>query len=661
MSPKSRFSRTAGIFDPIQPKAGIEVHRQAFLNFEETLLQGDASQTAGEAREMLTKRMRFSLVLVVGIFVLLIGRVFFLQIVSGKTYDNLAQGNRIRIQSEQAPRGLVYDARKRALVHNVASFNVAAVPIDLPKDDQERNRLITDLARVLGKKPEDVASVFANLISYSSAPVSVQENISREAAMILNANYDKFPGIVVQNSSRREYDNGPLFAHILGFTGKITQLEFDTHKNDAGDPYLLTDPIGKTGVESTYEQDLRGEHGKNQVEVDSLGRVENVLARKEPVSGKGVVLTIDRDVQQKLTDLLAEAAHKAGSSKASAVMLNPQNGEVLALVSLPSYDNNLFAQGISSDDYNRLLQDKDRPMFNRAIAGIYPPGSTIKPVVGAAALQEGIVTPQTTIVDKGVIVVPNQYDSKITYRFVGWKPQGLGPMNIYSAIALSSDIYFYTVAGGFEKIKGLGADKVLHYFTLFRLGAKLGIDLPQESAGLVPSPAWKQRVKGEAWYLGDTYHVGIGQGDLLTTPLQVVNYTATIANGGTMYKPHVAKQLLDSDGQVVQEVQPVKLVRQIVDEKNIQIIRDAMRQTVTSGSGRLLNTLPVSAAGKTGTAQFDNNASTHAWFEAFAPFDKPEVALVVMVEGGGEGNETAVPVARDMLQWYFTDYKNSLK
>ena len=326
------------------------------------------------------------------------------------------------------------------------------------------------------------------------------------------------------------------------------------------------------------------------------------------------------------------------AKKAAAVATNPKTGEVLALISLPSFDGNWFAQGISSSQYQSLLSDSNSPLLNRALSGTYPPGSTVKPMLAVAGLTEGVITPKTKILDDGVIRIGN-------FTFYGYDREGLGLMDVYSAIARSSDIFFYTLGGGSPKsqIAGLGPEKLAEWYRKFHLGKALGVDLPSEKDGLVPDPDWKQQAKKEQWYLGDTYHVSIGQGDLLVTPLQVNSWTSTIANGGKIMEPHI-----------LSEKEPKVLAENFLDPQWIQVAADGMRQAVSTGSARLLSTLPIEVSGKTGTAQFDarNLYLTHAWFTSYAPSQDPRIALTILVESGGEGSSVAVPVAKQVYEWY---------
>jgi penicillin-binding protein 2 len=315
------------------------------------------------------------------------------------------------------------------------------------------------------------------------------------------------------------------------------------------------------------------------------------------------------------------------------------------LVNLPSYDNNMFAKGISLDDYKTLITDPDKPMFNRAISGEYPPGSTFKLLVASAALQEGTITPSTTLDCPAAINIGS-------YRFPDWKTHGL--TDVRKAIAESVDIFFYAIGGGWNGITGIGIDKIKKYADEFGLGRTLGIDIPGEAPGLVPDQAWKQNKLGEHWYVGDDYHCAIGQGFITATPLQIANYTAAVANGGTVYKPHLVTSIKKNDG-TEEKIEPETLNRNFISESNLEVVREGMRQTVISGTAQPLKELPVQVAGKTGTAQFGGENKTHGWFTSFAPYDKPQIALAVLVEGGGEGFSTAEPVTKEVYQWYFED------
>jgi penicillin-binding protein 2 len=390
--------------------------------------------------------------------------------------------------------------------------------------------------------------------------------------------------------------------------------------------------------------------------VDATGKFMSDLGENNPTAGDKLVLNLDKGLQDRLYQDLSTIK----SPKAAAVALDPRTGAVLALASLPGFDDNLFAGGISQQDYQKLTSDPNLPMFNRTISGQYPPGSTSKLMTATAGLQTGVINEYTKIVDNGDLIVPNEFGGAPA-EFHGWKPGGLGAMDVRSAIALSSDIFFYEVAGGSPNgsFPGLGPDRLADYFRKFGLGKPLGIDIPGEQPGLVPDPAWKMAYYNNdpllgKWYLGDTYHMGIGQGFVLVTPLQVAEWTAIVANGGVGYVPQIAQKALDQNGNVVWQNQPKVLVSNIASSSVFQIVQEGMRQTVTAGTAKPLNSLPITSAGKTGTSQFDGSdpSLTHAWFTAYAPYENPQIVITVLVEAGGEGNAVAEPVVKDALNWW---------
>jgi penicillin-binding protein 2 len=334
------------------------------------------------------------------------------------------------------------------------------------------------------------------------------------------------------------------------------------------------------------------------------------------------------------------------SQAAAGIAMDPETGEILALVSIPAYNNNFFAQGITSARYNEIIDHPSNPLFNRAIAGEYPPGSVFKPVMATAGLEEGLINERTSFKSVGGIRVGKWF-------FPDWKAGGHGVTDVRKAIAESVNTFFYYLGGGYNDFTGLGVDKILEYAGRFGLGSETGIDLPAEADGLLPSRAWKKEEIGEGWYIGDTYHLSIGQGFLLTTPIQVANYTSVLANGRTLYRPSLIKEVTDSAGGVVKEFEPEVIRDNFIDKKNIEIVRQGMRQAVTRGSCAKLFDLPVKVAGKTGTAQWANDKPPHSWFTGFAPYENPEIVLTVLVEKGGDSEKISVPAAKEIFKWYF--------
>ena len=580
---------------------------------------------------------------------IILARVAWLQIIKGDYYYNLAEGNRIRIARIEANRGIIYDSSNRPLVRNVANFLLYFVPADLPENEQEKRSIIERLSQILGTlSPADIENILTavkpkSLESYQ--PLFVTDNIEYNKAMLLYLESDKMPGVYLSNKTKREYNLSSLsLSHILGYTSKINQTELDKY----GSEYLPIDYIGKTGIENFWENELKGQSGKKQIEVDALGKEKKIINQLAGADGHNLVLSIDIDLQKKLEETIISVLKKLKLNKACAIALDPNNGEILALVSLPSYNNNLFARGITNDEYQALVSHPDQPLFNRCTSGEYPSGSTIKPVLAAAALEEGIINENTSFISTGGLRIGEWF-------FPDWKVGGHGVTNVRKAIAESVNTFFYYIGGGYGDFVGLGIDRMVRYEKIFGLGKQTGIDIIGEAKGFLPTKDWKETIKGERWYVGDTYHAAIGQGDITVTPLQVANYTAVFANGGLLYRPHFIRQVLSSDDKIIRQVDHKPIKSNVVSSENIKIVREGMRQTVAAGSARSLASAPVAVAGKTGTAQWSSNKPNHAWFTGFAPYDKPQIVITILIEQGGEGSSVAVPIAREVLEWYFSN------
>lgn len=578
-----------------------------------------------------------------------------LQVVQGERMRELAEGNRLRLQTVLAPRGFIQDRNGEILAKNTASFNLALTLIDLPDDNQAQ--IFERVSQQFGIPASEIAGKMAKHSGSQLEPIIIKRNITQQESIAFEVNAAELPGFSLVNIPVRDYQTAEVFSHALGYTGIVSDTEYAELRSQN---YELNDFIGKSGIEQAYEQYLRGANGNKQVEVDSSGDPIKELGTVEPEPGNIVELNIDAGLQRKLYE---DFTKSPVGNKGAAVAINPKTGEVLALVSVPGFNNNLFAPGIKSTDYEQLLTNPNLPLFNRAIAGTYPPGSVIKPVGAAAVLQEGIVKPDTIIVDRGLLVIPNQFNPSISYNFVGWKREGLGPMDVRSAIAQSSDIYFYIVSGGHptSSVQGIGAEKLAEYYRRFGMGAVTGIDIAGEKPARVADPNWKaEYFKGDEiaakWYLGDTYHIAIGQGDMLATPMQVAVWTAAIANNGVLNQPRLLRRILNQNHETIFTPEARQLINAGVSLDNLREVQAGMRDNVTSekGSGRQLASLPITAAGKTGTSQFDGSdpKRTHAWYTAYAPYENPEIVITVLVEAGGEGHAAAVPIVKNALQWW---------
>lgn len=583
----------------------------------------------------------------IGVFCILFSRVVYLNVFKGAEYQEIAERNSLRAIVIPAPRGIIYDRFGKQLVSNTPSMDAIIVPIDIPKEKEKQDEMARLLTQTFSLDEGMLDEIFQKMDKRSLQPILLKAQVNQEETLLFLSRSRELPGVSLYKTTQRHYTDSLIFSHLLGYEGKIRKEELVSHPD-----YLLTDSIGKQGIEKSYESSLRGIHGFQQAEVDSLGHVKKELGIVAPVLGNDLILNIDADLQKKISDSLQALLEKENLKQAAAIAIDPRNGAVRAIVSLPSFDNNLFATGISSKEYQSLIDDPFLPLFNRALSGEYPPGSTIKPVLASAALAEGIITPNTVINGSGgVLRIGN-------FSFRDWTVHE--PSTVRQAIAQSNDIFFYTIGGGYNGITGLGMERMKKYENLFGYGSKTNIDMPGEANGFIPDPEWKKNTVGDRWYIGDDYHAAIGQGFLTATPLQILNSVSAIANGGTLYIPKVVSQIRSADG-VVTKVPTEILRKDFISEDILRTVREGMRETVTDGTAQSLKTLSVAVAGKTGTAQFGNNNKTHGWFVSFAPFENPSLAMIVLVEGQGMEGYNTVPVTRDVYDWYFSQADISQK
>jgi len=574
-------------------------------------------------------------------FGILFSRVTYLQLQQTDYYRKLSDNNRIQSIIIRAPRGIIKDRFGEVLAHNIAGFELFIVPANLPQE-QEKKRMIFDKLKKITSLEDDKADLILKASAKDKKHYSLKEKITTEEALQLIEQIGELPGIYVSQSAQREYPQGESFAHIIGYEGKITQAELKKRKK-----YLLIDHLGKSGLELIYEKELHGQHGRRRFEVDAKGEVERELEKVQPLVGDELILNIDARLQNKVFDILKNSlAKNKEATGATVIIVDPRGGQIRALVSLPSFDNNLFVGGIKQEDYQRLISDENKPLLNRAISGEYPPGSVFKLVIAGAALEERVIQENTSVNCSGSITVGK-------WTFPDWKAHGV--TDVKKAIAESCDVFFYALGGGYGNINGLGANRIKQYAELFGYGEKSGIDLSGEVKGNIPDKSWKFKQIGERWYLGDDYHMAIGQGFVLVTPLQVAMATSAIANGGTLFVPRIVDKIINPYTHQEKNISAEEKNKILIGKDNLKIVRVGMRQTVEGekGSARSLNSLKVAVAGKTGTAQFGSEDKTHSWFTSFAPYEQPELAMVVLVEGGGEGHLWAVPITKEIYQWYF--------
>jgi len=592
--------------------------------------EGEKGKLEKPIKERVLKLFLIAIIVILGLLLL---KSFQLQIIKGGYWRILADENRIRSLPIEPLRGIIYDKNKIPLAINIPKLDLVVIPADLV-ENKEFERIIERLAQTLEKPKEEIEGKINENIALSY-PIVIEEDIPTEKALLLESEFSDVPEISIRKDSRRQYENGPIFVHVLGYLGKANKEEISQKK------YFLDDYIGRAGIENVYENMLKGFYGEELVEIDNLGRSQKVLATKEALAGQDVVLSIDAELQKEIYNVLKAKLSTLYTARAAAVAVNPQNGKILALISFPSFDNNEFIRGLSPESFDKIIQNKNEPLFNRAITGNYPPGSTIKPLIASAVLEEGVISPNKQINCPGYINLVDKYNPNIFWTYNDWKAHG--PTDIIKAIAESCDVYFYTVGGGYGDIKGLGIEKMGEYLKMFGWGQILGIDLPSEKAGFIPNPIWKKQIKNEDWYIGDTYNCSIGQGDITVSPLQIAMAMAAIANGGKLFQPQL---LNDKEAKIINQ--------NFIKKEFLEIVRKGMREAVISGSARLLADLSVKAAGKTGTAQISKTKAPHSWFTVFAPYENPQIVLTILIENGGEGSTTAVPIAKDILAWYFS-------
>jgi len=572
------------------------------------------------------------------VFLLVFAQLLNLAALNYGFYAGRAVANMSDMKVEYAPRGAITDRFGSDLVKNDSTYDAFLVPKSLPKSSEEQLAVIGNAANILELNQDDILNQLKERDWSVSDSFLLKQNLGHdELVNLAAANLD---GIEIDPSFQRAQVVPLKFSHVIGYTGLV-------NKNDLrSDPNLsIDDQIGRSGLEAYYDEYLRGENGEKMILTSAQGKTESERVMKQPVPGDSLKTFIDKDLQSYFYGRLSQALQELGRDVGVGIAMNPQNGEILSLVNIPSFD---------SENVGKYLTDKNQPLFNRAVSGVYSPGSTIKPLVATAALTEGILDPNHEIYSPGYLDVPNPYDPEHPSRFLDWRPQGW--VNLYSAIARSSNVYFYSVGGGFGDQKGLGITKLKEWWHKFGLDEKTNIDLVGEDTGFLPDPAWKEKTKGEPWRLGDTFNVSIGQGDLAITPIELLNYIAAVANGGKFYEPKVADEIKDSQGNQVLKSQPT-LLRDLSGEigKTLEEVRHGMRDGVTRdyGTSYLLHNLPIAVAAKTGSAQVSNNTKTNAFFVGYAPYDNPQIAILILVENAREGSLNVVPVARDLFLWYY--------
>ncbi len=616
----------------------ISINSDDWVTPEETLLDS-GSQYSDIEKPIPSSVFKFFLTLFYISAVVLAIFIFKISIVENKKFAQMAFQNKSANFPLPPPRGLIVDSNGQTLVMNVPVYNLLAVTRELKENFDSIDEHLEKITKILNKNKQGFFEFLKEEMRSNSTFLAHLE-LSKDQAVAIK--YLEPKGFYVVPDNKREYIDGRKISQIIGYIGKVSKEDLEN------DYYYSTDTIGRLGIENYYEEYIRGKHGNI-----FFSREETGYITKEPEPGKTIVLNIDHDLQIKLRDEIFEILRESGLSRGAGIIQNPKTGAVLALVSFPDFDNNVFTSEVSKEDYRRLFESTAKPLFNRVISGLYNPGSTIKPLMGMAGIQENIMDGNDILVNDCIeLIVPNPYDPSKPYIFNNWRTE-YGPFNLKRAIANSCNIYFFTVGGGHEKIKGLGAERMAEYLKQSFADSVLGIDLPGENNGFIPTPDWKLREKGEAWYLGDTYNTSIGQGDLLVTPLWLNSYISGIANGGNIYKPKVAKAIMNTAGSVVESFKPEVIGSMPFSKEVIDEMRLAMRETVLSGTAKVFKELPVEMAAKTGTAEVQKGRTVNSLFTIFGPYSDPDLALTVLIEGATTQQGLAIRAAYNVLKWHY--------
>lgn len=602
----------------------------------------------------------FFRVLVLILFGILTAQLWQLQIVNGQLYTNRSAGNWLREAVIPPQRGVIYDRNKTLLAANAPIFVVSITPADVPQGRLQE--IVIRVANELRVVPGDIQKIVdqhqarKDYSAYNSIPVAY--NVDRDAVMRLSEHSLDMPGVQVGIDSTRQYNEGSLISSFIGYMGAISPDQLDQFTQDGYGP---DDHVGAAGIEQAYEKDLRGVPGKRSYEVEASGQEVAELRRQDAQPGNNLVLSIDLNLQRDVMQILQEGLRNGPGG--AAIVMDPRNGEILAMASTPTFDANVINDPSRGDELQQLLNDQtDTPMFPRAYAGQYPPGSVFKLVTGSAALQEGVANRDTVIDSKGVMYVDSDEYPGVRQAFND--NAAYGPQTFFQGIADSSNIYFFWLGGGYAEgnttiFPGLGVDRLAKYARAYGYGSRTGLDISGEQDGTIPDPTWKQFQKGQPWFKGDTYNMAIGQGDVLATPLQVANTTNVIANGGTFYQPHLARQEVDSAGNVVKDFSATPPSRPVpVDANNLAVMRQAMEWSFEGPWLKWFKIPNLRVGGKTGTAEYpgptdaNGNLPTHGWFTGFAPADDPQITVTVFVEAGS-GTNDASPIGMRIIRRYF--------
>ena len=596
--------------------------------------------TQHEDFRLLQRRLLFLRFVLLVALLMLFSRIWYLQVIKGGYYRELSEQNRVRTLPVRPARGLIFDRHGELLANNIPSFNLYATLEDM----KDREQLAAGLESLIGLSRTEILKRLSRQ-SHSYIPILLKGGLTLREAALVEAHRLDLPGLRIQAESQRNYLHGLFGSHLLGYVGEVSPEQQDEPAFADLSPGSV---VGKTGVEKTFDQVIRGKPGQKTVEVDARGTERKTLTVVEQTSGDDLYLSLDLNLQRMAESLLAEES-------GAVVALDPRNGDVLVLASRPGFDPNALSHGLTGTAWEQIVQDARHPLTNRAIQGVYPPGSTFKIMVASAALESSKWSPSTRIHCSGQFPFGN-------HVFKDWKKGGHGTMDLYHAIVQSCDVYFYLLGNR------LGIDAIAKAANQYGLGQPTGIELPGERGGIVPSTEWKQRARKEPWYPGETISAAIGQGYVSVTPLQMATAMGAVANGGVLYKPRLVRAIRERSTGQIRDILPTEKGIVPMDSDSFAVLQEALRGVVVEGTGKRANSKSVEIAGKTGTAQnvgarFQKPESAdmpkefrdHAWFVAYAPADHPQIALAVLVENTGHGGTYAAPIAKALIEEYLKD------
>lgn len=585
-----------------------------------------------------SRRFRILTYIVVAVFVVLILRLGWLQLLNGASYKKIADENRIRQITAQAPRGTIYDRNGAVLIANRPSFAISIIPSEY-SNSQEETPLLAELT---GVEQAEIEKMLVSGKGFPYSPIRIKRDVDQTIIAKIQERREYLPGVMVEAIPVRHYVYNRLAAHTFGYVGRINEEEYGKWKEQGYNP---NDLVGKDGLERIWEEVLRGEDGGLQVEVNAMGEELGLIGNKPAKPGKALVLTLDANLQKAAEDALeaqiAASRSMGEPAKGGAVVVVDVNtGGILTLASSPAFDPNVFAAGINTRDWYDIISNPNNVLNNRTIQSAYPPGSVFKIVTAAAALELNLTTPQEVFEDKGVYMLAG-------WRFYGWNTKGLGKLTVADGLAWSSDPVFYELGNR------VGVDNLASFALTFGYGQLTGIKLLGETEGVVPTQEWKKQTYGMDWYPGETIIAAIGQGYYLATPLQQALLLATVANGGKLYRPMLVDKVITPDGALVEKYQP-EVVRTVYLRPEVwDTIRQGLIAVTTRGTGAtVFRGIRVPVAGKTGSSE-TGRGTTHSWFACYAPVDNPAIAIAVLIDEGGEGSVGAAPVVRKVVEAYF--------